>query len=96
MLFEMTPEGLKDCLLKALCTKFDEEPPYDDILDCLNDCFIKSQQPSSSASPPPTEQYSDRESYTFEWKRNRASRVRNNIIAYESELSKNVEVKLLN
>ena len=37
----MTPDGLKECLFVTMGLDFDEEPPYDAILDCLKDCFVK-------------------------------------------------------
>ena len=40
----MTPIELKDCVRRNLRLKFKEEPPYDDILNCLNRCYEEHMQ----------------------------------------------------
>ena len=34
-LFTKIPENLQVCLKRVMCIKFNEEPPYDQILQCL-------------------------------------------------------------
>ena len=38
-LFKMVPPDLVGCLKKVLCLRYDEEPPYDYLLACLESSF---------------------------------------------------------
>ena len=51
-LFKMIPIDLHECLKKILCLKFNEEPPYDYILYCLNLCFEKVVNARIPIGPP--------------------------------------------
>ena len=34
-IFNMIPKNIQNCLKKVICLRYDEEPPYDWILQCL-------------------------------------------------------------
>ena len=84
-LFTMVPKEFQDCLKKVLMLNFDEEPPYDYILNCLQRCFENSLQANAPIGPPSSQscsgaaqkQNNDIENYVFEWNRTLANRVRN-------------------
>ena len=48
----MIPNDLYDCLKKVLCLKFDQEPPYDYILENLQNCFMKANVALTPQAPP--------------------------------------------
>jgi len=74
----MIPIDLNECLKKILCLKFNEEPPYDYILYCLNLCFEKVVNARIPIGPPSNDLAPQ---YVFEWNRTLANRVRNTLIA---------------
>ena len=48
----MIPLDLQKCLQKVMNIKFDQEPPYEYILDCLQICFEKSLRACMPQAPP--------------------------------------------
>ena len=40
----MTPKDLRKTFVAVLRMKFKEEPPYDEILNCLKQCYEKALQ----------------------------------------------------
>ena len=49
-LFKMIPSEMCDCLKKVFMMGFDEEPPYDEILKCLQTCFEESLRTDSPSA----------------------------------------------
>lgn len=49
-LFDMVPVEMRLCLMKTLCLKFDQEPPYDLILESLMTCHKKAVASSGDLS----------------------------------------------
>ena len=87
-LFKMIPNEMRDCLKKVFMMRFDEEPPYDEILKCLQTCFeesLRTDSPSAAVKNITNGVESAGlhvvvdpiESYVFEWNLTLAKRIRN-------------------
>ena len=93
-LVSMIPESLKKCLKRVMCLRFDEDPPYDFILESLYDCFCESIAQLQPGAPPSSVSAMSNRNYRFEWNRTLANRVRNNLIAEADVFSRAVNVRL--
>ena len=85
-LFSMVPRDLHNCLKKVLMLAFDQEPPYDYILDQLQKCFDQAVNMSMPIGPPScaaalNQRNEQIDRYVFEWNRTLANRVRNALLA---------------
>ena len=90
----MIPESLKKCLKRVMCLRFDEDPPYDFILECLYESFCESLAQLQPGAPPSSVSGMSHRNYRFEWNRTLANRVRNNLIAEADVFSRAVNVRL--
>ena len=98
-LFTMIPQDLHTCLKRVLMLQFDEEPPYDDILNTLQSFFEKSVALKTPSGPPScaavlNSRVEQIDSYVFEWNRTLASRVRIALLAEGNLFENAVEVPL--
>ena len=76
-LFQSCPFDLQQCLMETLSIEFDQEPPYDRILKCLDDCFQMELKKSRQYSASPSSIYQNESKlYTYEWNRTFANRLR--------------------
>ena len=69
-LTEMVPNQLKRCFVAAMRLSFKDEPRYQDILDALENCFVKAVQESNSNLNLVAQSASSSvqiKEYTFEW-----------------------------
>lgn len=78
-LFKTLPQDLHNCLKRVLCLKFDGEPPYDHILQCLDLCYEKAVKANSPICPPSMTDkvFSPKiKNYIFEWNHTIGNRFR--------------------
>lgn len=107
-LFKMLPLDLHDSLKKVLCMRFDQEPPYEQIIDGLEKCFKRAviscepQCPPSGGSSPiglsdrnrVSNMQQEMHSYVFEWNRSLGSKFRNALLQESVDFERAIEVKL--
>ena len=71
-LFDIVPVEMRLCLMKTLCLKFDQEPPYDLILESLMTCHKKAVASSGDLSLKKSAKsggHANSLKYIFEWNR---------------------------
>ena len=103
----MIPQSLQVCLKKVATVRFDQEPPYDYILNCLQGCFeqsIKATLPIYPRIIKVSSLVKDKEykspstsSHVFEWNHTLANKVRNVLLEekVDSFIAQVEEVKLI-
>ena len=87
-LYKMCPVELLECLSMVLNMSYEQEPPYDDILRCLQSCFdkaVQASQPSCLPSRAKKTAFDPVNSYKFEWNRTLGNRFRDSLIESEQE-----------
>ena len=94
---QMVPPELQECAKRLLCLQFDEEPPYDYFIECLQQSFEKQLKDKRPNGPPSNSMRvvnEPQKNYVFEWNRTLASRVRNEIIYEAVEFERAVEISI--
>ena len=68
----MVPRQLDKCLTKVFLLRYEEEPPYEEILKCLWQCFEDAahKQESSLSKSNKKPQVNLAQQYSFEWNSN--------------------------
>lgn len=73
------PPKVRRCLVKILKLKYNERPPYEELLNTLKDCFVDEIIHDFDASGPSAAEYGNGnidsfEDYEFEWNREALAR----------------------
>eukprot|EP00353_Schmidingerella_taraikaensis_P010003 CAMPEP_0185569004 /NCGR_PEP_ID=MMETSP0434-20130131/1771_1 /TAXON_ID=626734 ORGANISM="Favella taraikaensis, Strain Fe Narragansett Bay" /NCGR_SAMPLE_ID=MMETSP0434 /ASSEMBLY_ACC=CAM_ASM_000379 /LENGTH=396 /DNA_ID=CAMNT_0028183663 /DNA_START=258 /DNA_END=1450 /DNA_ORIENTATION=+ len=95
-LLQMVPAHLQPICKRVLCLNFEEEPPYDAILKCLQECFemaVVASQPVCPPSMAGSAHVDPLKNYVFEWNRTVGNRFRMSLLAQDkNKFSQAVEV----
>ena len=81
-LVQMTPKGLRKCLVAVLRMQFKDSPPYDQILNCLKQCYEKAVQEQQPCSDEAAGQASGSDlinQHALEWDKSNGSHFQGNL-----------------
>ena len=89
------PKDLHDCLKLVLRLRFDSEPPYKYILQCINQCYKKAVSASTPTCPTMMSEkvyYPNIENYIFEWNHTIGNRFRMSLLAQDNGLMQDIDI----